>query len=212
MLLSSHGREREIRVGSAGAHSVMGKPHPSSPPWCGRSQSGGRDPMYHLKPWDNSLLRFGAVEVKPKPWLPLFLEGESTLAAGRASEGASTKGGEGGRWGASNPTGVSWGPVAKAAPPCCFPGARGLGFTMVQTVSPIEASFSTSLRRLSSLGITRKWVFSDGVIIAVLGWCSDRSRLLTWNRHVSTSNYCWRCLLTLFPKLDAGASVNFIYN
>lgn len=59
--------------------------------------------------------------------------------------------------------------AVEAALLICLHRARGLGFTMAQTVSPTEASFSTALRRLSSLGITRKWVFSDGVIVAVLG-------------------------------------------
>ena len=139
-----------------------------------RSTDTKAAPEYYLKPWRNLPPRFGAAEAKSNHQLPLFFEGESTLAAGLASEGASAKDGGGGWW-ASDPSGGSRGPDAKAAALLCFPGARGLGFTMVQTVSPTEASFSTSLRRLSSLGITRKWVFSDGVIIAVL----DLSLLLT---------------------------------
>lgn len=105
--------------------------------------------------------------------LPFFFVGES-LAAGLGSEGASADGlGTGSAsnsdeiWGASR--GDS-GSSVDAASLSCLHRALGLGFTMVQVVSSTVASFSTSLMRLSSLGITLKCVFSDGVIVAVLGW------------------------------------------
>lgn len=155
---------------------------------CARSGQGSINTkfaiMYHLK-YRNNLSKFIVPDAKSNKWLPFFFDGESTFTAGFDSEGASTNDGLG-RWSASNideiwgcSRGGSRSSAAEAALLICLHRALGLGFTMVQTVSPMEASFSTSLMRLSSLGITRKWVFSDGVIVAVLGWWSDLSLLLT---------------------------------
>lgn len=137
--------------------------------------------------------------------LPFFFVGESTLAAGLDSEGASIEDGLGTWsasnidevWGASRGSSGSW---AEAASLSCLHGALGLGFTMVQIVSSTVASFSTSLMRLSSLGMTLKWVFSDGVIVAVLGWQSYLSLLLTCkyelfkNAHLEgqSSQHTWK--------------------
>lgn len=116
--------------------------------------------------------------------LPFFFVGESTLAAGLDSVGASIEDGLG-TWSASNIDEVcgasrgSSGSWAEATSLSCLHRALGVGFTMVQIVSSTVASFSTSLMRLSSLGMTLKWVFSDGVIVAVLGWQSYLSLLLT---------------------------------
>lgn len=133
--------------------------------------------MSKFKDFVRLCLYFFLIHCKPEcvtPSVPFFLEGESVCWLFEGVEVVTLDGRtSGGSAGVKGLTDVTVLMLDRLSGVTVVTGVRGSGLTMVHTEGPPSSfSVSVSFAIASELRMTRKWVFSDGVMVTVLSGSS----------------------------------------